>query len=105
MECEFRKIEPNSVKSIQIPGLYVEYIGYLSPSSKREKIEYPSRIEEIDEENKTQKMYSTQSISQTDRKTISYSNPIYPSLVISQIIFGLLEYQSKPGRLGYILTG
>jgi hypothetical protein len=49
----------------------------VSLPSRREKIEYPSRIEEVDEENKIQKMYTSQSTGQTDRETISFSNPIY----------------------------
>jgi hypothetical protein len=58
LDCQFRKVEPNPIKSIQIPGLDVEYLGHVSAPSRREKIEYPSRIEEIDEKNKIQKMYS-----------------------------------------------
>jgi hypothetical protein len=84
MNCQFRKIKPNTVKSIQIPELDVEYLGHVSAPSRREKIKYPSRIEEIDEEDKIQKMYTSQSTSQTDRETISYSNPIYTSLSIPQ---------------------
>jgi hypothetical protein len=67
-----------------------------------EKIQYPSRIEEVNEENKIQKMYSSQSISQTDRETISYSNPIYTSLTIPQTTIGLSEYQSQQGGLRHI---
>jgi hypothetical protein len=52
LDCQFRKIEPNTVKSIQIPGLDVEYLGHINTPSGREKIEYPSTIEEIDEESK-----------------------------------------------------
>jgi hypothetical protein len=33
----------------------VEYLGYVSPSSRREKIEYFLRIEEINEEDKNKK--------------------------------------------------
>jgi hypothetical protein len=49
-------------------------------------------------------MYSSQSISQTDRETISYSNPIYSNLTIPQTIIGLPEYQSQSKKLGYILS-
>jgi hypothetical protein len=38
------KIESNLVKSIQIPGLDVEYVGHVSSPSGREKIEYMKRI-------------------------------------------------------------
>jgi succinate dehydrogenase flavin-adding protein (antitoxin of CptAB toxin-antitoxin module) len=48
----------------------------VSPPSRREKIEYPSRIKGIDEEDKIQKIYSSQSINQADRETISYSDSI-----------------------------
>jgi hypothetical protein len=77
LDCQFRKIEPNPVKSIQIPGLDVEYLGHVSAPSRRQKIEYPSRIEKIYEEDKIQKMYSCKSISQVDRETVSFSNPIF----------------------------
>jgi hypothetical protein len=36
LDCQFRKIEPNPVKSIQIPGLDVEYLGHVSAPSRRE---------------------------------------------------------------------
>jgi hypothetical protein len=39
MDCEFRKIEPNPIKSIQIPGMDVEYLGHVSTTSGREKIQ------------------------------------------------------------------
>jgi hypothetical protein len=104
MDCQFRKVEPNSVKSIQIPGLDVEYLKHVSTTSRREKIQYPSRVEEINEENKIQKMYFSQSTSQTDRKTISYSNPIYTSLTIPQTTIGLSEYQSQQRRMGHICS-
>jgi hypothetical protein len=52
MDCQF---ELNTIKSIQILGLDVEYFGHVSTLFRREKIQYPSRIEEIDEEDKIQK--------------------------------------------------
>jgi hypothetical protein len=99
MDCQF---ELNTVKSIQIPGLDVEYLGHVSTPSRREKIEYSSRVEEVDEEDKIQKMYSSQNTSQADREIISYSNPIYTSLTIPQTTIGLPEHQSQQGGLGYI---
>jgi hypothetical protein len=102
MDCEFRKIEPNPVKSVQIPRMDVEYLGHVSSTSGGEKIQYPSRIEEINEEDKIQKMYLSQDISQTDRETISYSNPIYSSLALPQTTFGLSEYQSQQGGMGHL---
>jgi hypothetical protein len=69
MDCEFRKIEPNPVKSIQISGMDVEYLGHVSTTSRREKIQYPSRVEEINEEDKIQKMYPSQGVNQADRET------------------------------------
>jgi hypothetical protein len=47
----------------------VEYVGHVSSPSGREKIEYSSRIEEIYEENKIQKMHYNQNVSQTNKKT------------------------------------
>jgi hypothetical protein len=41
-------------------------------------------------------------INQTDRETISYSDPIYSSLIIPQTAIGLSEYQSQQRRMGYI---
>jgi hypothetical protein len=101
LDCEFRKIEPIPIKSIQIE---VEYLGYVSTSSRGEKIQYPSRVEEVNEEDKIQKMYSNQSTSQTDRETISYSNPIYTSLTIPQTTIGLPEHQSQQGGMGHIYS-
>jgi hypothetical protein len=59
MDHQFRKIEPNTVESIQIPRMDVEYLGHVSTPSRREKIEYPSRVEEISNKDKIQKMYSS----------------------------------------------
>jgi hypothetical protein len=84
-----------SPSKIQIPGLNVENLGNVSTPSRGEKIQHPSKVEEFNEEDKIQKMYSSQSTSQTDRETISYSNPIYSSLTIPQTTIGLSEYQSQ----------
>jgi succinate dehydrogenase flavin-adding protein (antitoxin of CptAB toxin-antitoxin module) len=54
----------------------VEYLGHVSTPSRREKIEYPSRIEEIDEKDKIQKMYSNQNTNQINKKAVNYSNSI-----------------------------
>jgi hypothetical protein len=104
MDCKFRKIEPNSVKSIQIPWMDVEYLGHVSTTSGGEKIQHPSRVEKVSEEDKIQKMYSSQSISQTDRETISYSNPIYPSLSIPQTVIGLSECQSQQRGMEHLCS-
>jgi hypothetical protein len=37
----------------------VEYLGHVCPTSRREKIEFPSRFVEIDEEDRIQKIYSS----------------------------------------------
>jgi hypothetical protein len=37
----------------------VEYLGHVSTPSRGEKIQYPSRVEEVNEEDKIQKMYSS----------------------------------------------
>jgi hypothetical protein len=79
----------------------VEYLGHVSTTSGREKIQYPSRNEEINEEDKIQKMYIKNS-SQTDRETISYTNPIYTSFTLPQTIIGLPEYQNQQGKMGYL---
>jgi hypothetical protein len=39
-------MEPNPITSIKIPGFDVEYFRHVH----KKKIDYPSRIEEIDEE-------------------------------------------------------
>jgi hypothetical protein len=47
----------------------VEYLGPIGTTPRGEKIQHPSRIEEIDEEDKIQKMYISQNSSQADRET------------------------------------
>jgi hypothetical protein len=71
--------------------------------SRRTPIKYPSRIEKVKEKNKTQKMYFSQSISQIDRETISYSNSIFPNLTLSQTIIILPEHQGQSGGMVYLL--
>jgi hypothetical protein len=102
MDCEFRKIEPIPIKSIQIPRMDVEYLGHVSSTSGGEEIQYPSRVEEGNEEDKIQKMYISQSTSQADREIISYTNSIHPSIPIPQTIIGLSEYQSQQRGMGHI---
>jgi hypothetical protein len=55
----------------------VEYLGPISPTSGGEKIQHPSRIEEVDEKDKIQKMHLSSGTSQINRETISYS-PKHP---------------------------
>jgi hypothetical protein len=80
----------------------VEYLGPISTTPREEKIQHPSRVEEIDEENKIQKMYISQGTSQANRKTISYTDPIHPNILIPQTTFGLSEYQSQQGGMGHL---
>jgi hypothetical protein len=102
MDYEFRKIKPNSLKSVQIPRMDVEYLGPISTTPGGEEIQHPSRVEEIDEENKIQKMYISQGTSQADRKTISYTNPIHPGILILQTIIGLSEYQNQQKKIKHL---
>jgi hypothetical protein len=80
----------------------VEYLGHINPTSRGEKIQHPSRIEEADEKDKIQKMHLNSGTRQADRETISYPDSIYPSLIIPQTTIGLPEYQSQQGEMGHI---
>jgi hypothetical protein len=63
-------------------------------------IKYPSRIEETKEENLLQKMHTCESISQIDREIINHSNPVLPSLSLSQTIIKLPEFNNQSMGLG-----
>jgi hypothetical protein len=40
MDCEFRKIEFNPIKLVQIFRMDVEYFGFISATPKKEKIQH-----------------------------------------------------------------
>jgi hypothetical protein len=80
----------------------VEYLGPISTTSRGEKIQYPSRVEEVDEKDKIKKCTSVRILIQADREIISYTNPIHPGILIPQTIIGLFEYQSQQKGMGHL---
>jgi hypothetical protein len=81
----------------------LEQYRYDSSTSKRTPIKYSSRIEENKEENLLQKMHISERTSQYDREIIGYSNPVLPSLSLSQTIIKFPEFNNQSMGLGHIL--